>query len=146
MKLIVKLGAAAAAMVCMLTGGAAMAQPYDDPGYDAIQRQRQRAYCYNHPYSERCGTYRHRTHRYRYRPRKRYSSRCARSRVHAVGKPWVFIKVARNSAIKAWEKEARVDFGWKYANWSRAKKKWITCGPSGTGIGTLCEAKGRPCR
>ena len=144
MKLIVKLGATAAVAVCTLLSGAALAGPYDDPGYDAIQRQRKREYCYNHPYSERCEAYRDRLHR---APRQDYGSgRCVGSMVHSVGKAWIPNGVARNSAIKAWEKETRVEYGSQYANWGRAENKSISCGPSGTGLGTLCEAKGRPCR
>jgi hypothetical protein len=78
--------------------------------------------------------------------RRSYPSRCVSSRVHSVGKAWVLRGMARRSAIKAWRKEVRVEFGSQYANWSRAHGKSITCGPSGTGIGKLCEAKGRPCR
>lgn len=144
MKLFVKLGAAAAVMACALTAGAAMAQPYDDPGYDAIQRQRHRAFCYNHPYAERCTRYRRRMHRAR--PYYRRESRCVGSMVHSVGKAWIPRGMARRSAIKAWEKETRVEFGRQYASWDSARSKSITCGPSGTGFGKLCEAKGRPCR
>jgi hypothetical protein len=144
MKLIVKLGAATAIMACTLTGGLAMAQPYDDPGYDAIQRQRVRDYCYNHPYSDRCEKYRYRLHR---APRHYdHSDRCVGSMVHSVGKAWIPHTIAQNSAIKAWEKETRVEFGAQYADWDNAESKSMTCGPSGTGLGQLCEAKGRPCR
>lgn len=142
MKLIAKLGAATAVAAGMFVSGAAIAGSLDDPGYDAIQRQRQREYCRVHPESYRCDGYRDRD----YRPaRREYDNGCVRSSVHSVGRAWIPYGMARNSAIRAWEKEARVEYGSQYANWGRAENKSITCGPSGTGLGQLCNAKGRPC-
>jgi hypothetical protein len=145
MRVIAKFSAAAAVIAGTLAAGAAVAGPYDgDPGYNAIQRQRTREYCYNHPYSDRCESYRYYMHRGR---RHDYDSgRCVGSMVHSVGRAWIPYGIARNSAIKAWEKETRVDYGSQYADWGRAESKSITCGPSGTGFGQICEAKGRPCQ
>ena len=150
MKFKLKLAAAAALAMAAFAPSAQAGSIYDDDGY----RYRSLGhYCKYHHYTQRCKRYRrrmrnrHYDRRYRYvKPRRRYPSRCVSSRVHSVGKAWVPRALARRSAIKAWRKEVRVEFGSQYANWSRARGKSIVCGPSGTGIGKLCEAKGRPCR
>lgn len=134
--------AAASALAMVAFAPVAQAQGYDDDyGY---RRQTQRQYCYNHPYSDRCAD---RGYAVKRKPRAEpRDSRCASSRVHSVGKAWALVGMARASALKAWEKEVRVEFGSQYSSWGRASSKSITCGPSGTGIGQLCEAKGLPCR
>ncbi len=148
MKLKLKLAAAAAlAMVAFAPSAQAGDDFYDN---DGSQYRSLSHYCQYHHYTERCRRYRqrlryHRHHRYE-KPRRSYPSRCASSRVHSVGKAWIPRAWARRSAIKAWQKEVRVEFGSQYANWSNAHGKSMSCGPSGTGVGQLCEAKGRPCR
>jgi hypothetical protein len=134
MKLVYTLGAFAVFAACAAGAGAAMAQEDDGPRNDA------RDYCYAHPRHERCREYdAERRHR-------RYDSDCARTSTHAAGKAWIPHFVARNSAIKAWRKEVRIDYGPEYADWNLAENRSIDCGPSGTGFGQVCEARGRPCR
>lgn len=129
MKLVYTLGAFAVFAACTAGAGAAMAQ----------EEYVTRDYCYAHPYDERCGEYGERRHR-------GYDSNCARTSTHAVGKAWIPPFMARNSAIKAWRKEVAVDYGREYTDWDLARNASIDCGPSGTGFGLVCEARGRPCR
>lgn len=150
MKLKLKLAAAAALAMVAFAPSAQAGSIYDDDGYRYRSLQH---YCKYHHYTERCKRYHRRMRNrelddsYRYvKPRKQYSSRCVSSRVHSVGKAWIPRAWARRSAIKAWQKEVRVEFGSQYASWSNAQGKSMSCGPSGTGVGQLCEAKGRPCR
>jgi len=148
MKLTYTLGAFAALALTTAVSSVALAQYDEDPGYSARRRQTLREYCYNHPYAERCEQYRSglRRHRNYESQSESYSNRCVGSSTHAAGKAWIPYGMARNSAIKAWEKEARIDYGSNYANWNHAESKSIECGPSGTGLGQVCEAKARPCR
>lgn len=141
------LGALVALMLGTGIAGSAMAQYDEDPGYSAKRRQTHRQYCYNHPYAERCEQYRRApVRRNRVYSSPSYSSRCVSSSTHSAGKAWIPSGMAHNSAIKAWEKEVRMDYGSMYASWAHAEDKDIECGPSGTGLGQVCVAKGRPCR
>jgi hypothetical protein len=143
MKLKLKLAAAAALAMVAFVPSAQAGSLFDDDGY---QYRSLGHYCQYHHYTERCKRYRHRMY-YRHHAKKSYyNSRCVSSRVHSVGKAWIPLAWARRSAIKAWQKEVRVEFGSQYANWSNAEGKSMSCGSSGTGVGKLCEAKGRPCR
>jgi hypothetical protein len=133
MKLVYTLSAFAVLTACTAGAGTAMAYDDDGPRYD------RRNYCHSHPYDERCDDSAERRDR-------RYDRDCARASTHAAGKAWIPYAVARNSAIKAWRKEVQIDYGPEYADWSRARNASIECGPSGTGFGQVCEARGRPCR
>lgn len=146
MKLKYTLGALAALTLSTGIAGSAMAQYDEDPGYTAHRRQTLRQYCYNHPYAERCEQYRRAPVRRNRSYESEGSGRCASASTHSAGKAWIPYGMARNSAIKAWEKEVRIDYGTNYANWNHAESKSIECGPSGTGLGQVCEARGRPCR
>ncbi|MEJ2125869.1 MAG: hypothetical protein P8Y67_01000 [Alphaproteobacteria bacterium] len=146
MKFTLKLVAAATFALVAFAPSANAGGIFDDDGYHYRSLGH---YCKYHHYTDRCKRYRRRMRHRRYHRqhvRKRYNSRCVSSRVHSVGRKWIPRGMARRSAIKAWKREVTVEFGSQYANWGKARGKSISCGPSGTGLGKLCEAKGRPCR
>ena len=67
------------------------------------------------------------------------------SGVRAVGKGWPFATVARRSAIKAWEREARYVHGDAYAFWDNARHHDVECKYI-NGVSQRCEARANPCR
>lgn len=76
--------------------------------------------------------------------RGRHDGSCL-SGVRAVGKGWPFPSVARKSAIKAWEREARYVHGDAFAYWENARHQDIECTYI-NGVSQRCEARANPCR
>jgi hypothetical protein len=74
----------------------------------------------------------------------RHSGGCVTG-VRAVGKGWPFPSIARRSAIRAWEREARYVHGEAYAYWDHAHHQDIECKYINA-ISQRCEARANPCR
>jgi len=77
----------------------------------------------------------------RYRERRYEGDRC-RDTIRSTGVGYPFIGISRNSAIKAWRREAQAVYGRDF-NWSLARNKFITCEPY-LAV-QRCTASGRPC-
>lgn len=146
--------ALAALSALTLTVGAALAlpaaaQPYDRyDRYEGYERPRE-------PYSEKRELYRD-AYRDGYidgrnRPRHRHGRKAQRvpagcaATIRSSGKRNVFLGFARNSAVFAWQREARAVHGVAYDSWGSARSKSITCDNAGGAL-QLCTATARPCR
>lgn len=115
-----------------ITARTVQAQGYSD---DDDYRDRRRHYEHDR-YDDRYSDY------YRYRHRRNSGYEGCRATIRATGIAYPIGAFSRNSAIKAWRREAQAVYGRDF-NWSAARGQSMNCEPY---LATLrCTASARPC-
>lgn len=74
-----------------------------------------------------------------------HKSHECKASLRATGSANLLKRLARQSAVKAWGKDAETVAGAEYAKWEKARRKSVNCKASGR-VMVRCVARGAPCK